>query len=89
MQFMWPGSSEASTSQATLVFAITGIETAHRLDWVNLWSHGGMSVNWADEVMITWHGLRIGRYAYTIYSACELLVTWHLSVEWTGEIMII
>ena len=85
MQFIWPRSSEAPTSQPVLVFAVTGNETAHGLDWVNLWSHGGTSVNWAGEVTVIWHGLRIGRYAYT-YIACELLVTWRWSAEWTGEI---
>jgi len=51
MQFIWPVSSETPTSQAALLFAITGNEIAHGLDWVNLWSRGGMSVNWAGEVM--------------------------------------
>jgi len=73
VQFIWPRSSEAPTSQAALVFVITGNETAHGLDWVNLWSHGGMSVNWAGEFMITWHGLRTGRYAYIVHVNCWLL----------------
>jgi len=73
MQFIWPESSEAPTSQAALVFAITGNETAHGLDWVNLWSHGGMSVKWAGEFMVTWHGLRIGRYAYILHANFWLL----------------
>jgi len=77
MQFIWPGRSEAPTSQPALVFAITGNETAHGLDWVNLWSHGGISVNWTGEVMVTWHGLRIGRYVcvyiYILHIICSLL----------------
>ena len=35
MQFIWSGSSEAPTSQAALIFAITGNEPAHGLYWVN------------------------------------------------------
>ena len=67
IQFIWPRSSEAPILQAALVFAITGNETAHGLDWVNLGSHGGMSVNWAGEVMVTWHGLRIGPCTYILH----------------------
>jgi hypothetical protein len=73
MQFSWPVSSEAPTSQAAVVFAISDNETTYGLDWVNLWSHGGMSVNWAGEFMVPWYGLRIGRYAYILLVNCWLL----------------